>query len=85
MLFRSPGLAGFFHSIELVTMVVVGGMASVFGSIIGAALLTMLPQFLSTFEGWETVVFGAILMLAMIFLPKGLVPTLRLRLGKRDA
>jgi len=83
--FVTPGLAGFFHSIELVTMVVVGGMASVFGSIIGAALLTMLPQFLSTFEGWETVVFGAILMLAMIFLPKGLVPTLRLRLGKRDA
>ncbi|HJW57521.1 MAG TPA: branched-chain amino acid ABC transporter permease [Burkholderiaceae bacterium] len=80
--FVTPGLAGFFHSIELVTMVVMGGMASVFGSIIGAALLTLLPQLLSTFEGWETVIFGVILMLTMIFLPKGLVPTLRLRFGK---
>jgi branched-chain amino acid transport system permease protein len=80
--FVNPGLAGFFHSIELVTMVVVGGRASVFGSIVGAALLTMLPQVLSTFEGWETVVLGVILMLTMIFLPRGLVPTLRLRFAK---
>lgn len=79
--FVTPGLAGFFHSIELVTMVVMGGMASVFGSTIGAALLTLLPQLLTSFEGWETVMFGLILMLTMIFLPKGLVPTLRLRFG----
>ena len=83
--FVTPGLAGFFHSIELVTMVVVGGMASVFGSILGAALLTMLPQLLSTFEGWETVVFGAILMLTMIFLPKGLVPTLAAEASPRES
>ncbi len=80
--FVTPGLAGFFHSIELVTMVVTGGMASVFGSIVGAALLTLLPQVLSTFEGWETVVFGVILMLTMIFMPRGLVPTLSRLLGK---
>ncbi len=80
--FVTPGVAGFFHSIELVTMVVVGGMASVFGSIVGAAILTMLPQLLSTFEGWETVVFGAILMATMIFLPKGIVPTLAARLRR---
>lgn len=80
--FVTPGIAGFFHSIELVTMVVTGGMASVFGSIVGAALLTLLPQLLSTFEGWETVVYGAILMLTMIFMPKGLVPTLRRRFAK---
>ncbi|HEY4039861.1 MAG TPA: branched-chain amino acid ABC transporter permease [Burkholderiaceae bacterium] len=80
--FITPGVAGFFHSIELVTMVVVGGMASVFGSILGAAILTMLPQLLSAFEGWETVVFGLILMLTMIFLPRGVVPTLHLGLAK---
>ena len=39
-------------------------------------------QALATFEGWETVVFGAILMLSMIFLPKGLVPTLAAKFGK---
>ncbi|MGX5658747.1 branched-chain amino acid ABC transporter permease [Castellaniella ginsengisoli] len=81
--FVTPEVANFFHSIELVTMVVVGGMASVFGSVLGAVLLTALPQALATFEGWEIVVFGAILMLCMIFLPRGLVPTLaaRLRVG----
>lgn len=82
--FVTPGIAGFFHSIELVTMVVVGGMASVFGSVVGAALLTLLPQLLSTFEGWETVVFGAILMATMIFLPKGIVPTLAARRRKAE-
>lgn len=81
--FVTPGIAGFFHSIELVTMVVTGGMASIFGSIVGAALLTLLPQVLSTFEGWETVVFGMILMVTMIFMPKGLVPTLAGRFSKR--
>ncbi|CAN7574143.1 branched-chain amino acid ABC transporter permease [Pseudoduganella sp. LjRoot289] len=80
--FITPNMAGFFHSIELVTMVVVGGMASVFGSILGAALLTLLPQLLSAFEGWEVVVFGAILMLTMIFLPRGLVPSLARRRTK---
>jgi branched-chain amino acid transport system permease protein len=82
--FVTPNFADFFHSIELVTMVVVGGMASVFGSIVGAVLLTALPQALATFEGWETVVFGSVLMLCMIFLPKGLVPTLASKFGKGD-
>ncbi|MBI2771990.1 MAG: branched-chain amino acid ABC transporter permease [Burkholderiales bacterium] len=79
--FITPGIAGFLHSIELVTMVVVGGMASVFGAVVGAVVLTLLPQLLSSFEGWETVVFGAVLMLAMIFLPRGVVPSLRARLS----
>lgn len=80
--FVTPNIADFFHSIELVTMVVVGGMASIYGSLIGAVLLTALPQALSTFEGWETVAFGIILILCMIFMPKGLVPTLAARFGR---
>ena len=82
--FVTPNLADFFHSIELVTMVVIGGMASVYGSVVGAVLLTALPQALTTFEGWETVAFGTILMLCMIFLPKGLVPTLAAKFGKGE-
>jgi branched-chain amino acid transport system permease protein len=82
--FVSPNFADFFHSIELVTMVVIGGMASVYGSLVGAVLLTALPQALATFEGWETVVFGSILMGCMIFMPKGLVPTLAAKFGKGE-
>ncbi len=77
--FVTPNMADFFHSIELVTMVVVGGMASVYGSVVGAVLLTALPQALATFEGWETVAFGTILIATMIFMPRGLVPTLAAR------
>jgi branched-chain amino acid transport system permease protein len=80
--FVTPTVADFFHSIELVTMVVVGGMASVYGSVVGAVLLTALPQALAAFEGWETVAFGAILMLFMIFLPRGIVPTLAAKFGR---
>ncbi|MBI2317852.1 MAG: branched-chain amino acid ABC transporter permease [Betaproteobacteria bacterium] len=77
--FITPQVSGFFHSIELVTMVVVGGMASTYGAVVGAAILTMLPQVLSRFEGYEMIAFGAILMLTMIFLPRGLLPTIAAR------
>lgn len=72
----TPDIAGFFHSIELVVMVVFGGMASTFGAVIGAAILTILPQILTFLHDYEHLVFGLILMLTMIFLPKGLVPSI---------
>ncbi|MEO8037962.1 MAG: branched-chain amino acid ABC transporter permease [Betaproteobacteria bacterium] len=77
--FVTPQVASFLHSIEFVTMVVVGGMASVYGSLSGAAILTALPQVLADFEGWEMVVFGALLIAVMVALPRGLVPTLMRR------
>ncbi len=81
--FVAPTVADFPHSIELVTMVVVGGMGSLAGSVAGAVLLTALPQWLAAFEGWETVAYGALLMGAMVLLPRGLVPTLAARWGRR--
>ncbi|HEB96270.1 MAG TPA: branched-chain amino acid ABC transporter permease [Sedimenticola thiotaurini] len=70
--FISPDSFSFFFSIELVTMVVLGGMASTFGAIFGAVVLTFLPELLVVFEDYEVMIFGAILMLMMIFLPQGL-------------
>jgi branched-chain amino acid transport system permease protein len=74
--FITPAKASFLHSIEFVTMVVFGGMASTFGAVLGAALLTTLPQFLTVFKEYEMVLLGAVMMLTMIFMPRGLVPTL---------
>ncbi len=74
--FVTPTEAGFFHSIELVTMVVLGGMASTYGGVLGAAILVLLPQVLSGLEDLEMIIFGVILMCTMIFMPKGLLPTL---------
>jgi len=79
--FITPGKASFLHSIELVTMVVFGGMASTFGAVVGAAVLTTLPQFLTLFKEYEMVLLGAVMMLTMIFMPRGLVPTLARALG----
>ena len=79
----TPSKADFFHSIELVTMVVLGGMASTFGAVVGAAVLTVVPQLLTVFEDYEMMVFGGVLMGMMIFMRKGLVPTLKEAFGKR--
>lgn len=70
--FVSPDSFSFFFSIELVTMVVLGGLASTYGAIFGAILLTFLPEFLVIFEDYEMLIYGAVLMLVMIFMPQGL-------------
>jgi len=71
--FIAPSSFGFMFSIKLVTMVVLGGMASIWGSLLGAAVLTVLPEILTVFHDYEVIIFGAILMVVMIFLPRGLV------------
>lgn len=82
--FVTPIEAGFLRSIELVTMVVLGGMASTFGAVVGAAILTALPQALAGFHDYKHVMLGAILIGVMIFMPRGLVPTLSEMLGRRS-
>jgi branched-chain amino acid transport system permease protein len=73
MNFVEPTTFSFMFSIKLVTMVVVGGMASIWGSLLGAALITILPELLTVFHDYEMIIFGAILMVVIIFLPRGLV------------
>lgn len=79
--FITPAKASFLHSVELVIMVVFGGMASVWGAVVGAVVLTLLPQFLTVFEDYETMVFGAVLIATMVFFPRGIVPTLARLIG----
>lgn len=75
--FLTPSAAGLARSVEFVMMVVLGGTASVFGSIVGAAIITLLPQLLHAFESFETLLLGLILTAAMIFMRAGIVPTIR--------
>lgn len=81
--FVTPDEADFIHSIQLVTMVVLGGMASIFGAVAGAAILTVLPQILTVFHDYEQLVFGAVLICTMIFMRRGLVPTIGALFGKK--
>ena len=53
-----------------------------FTGVVGAAVLTTLPQFLTVFKDYETMVFGAVLIVTMVFFPQGVVPTLARLLGR---
>jgi branched-chain amino acid transport system permease protein len=72
----TPATAGFLRSIEFVTMAVLGGLGSILGSIVGAAILTLLPQLLTVFHEYEHIALGAIMIAFMIFLRSGIVPSL---------
>ena len=72
----TPDVAGFLRSIELVAMVVLGGMGSVFGALVGAAVLVVLPQALTVFHDYEQAMLGLLIMVFMIFLRRGIVPSL---------
>ncbi len=85
MNFISPSSFGFNVSIVLVTMVVVGGMASIWGSIFGASVLTLLPMSLSLFEEFDIIIYGAILMAIMIVMPEGLTRGVVDRIKRRFA
>lgn len=81
--FINPDQAGFLHSVEMVTMVVLGGLGSVVGSIVGAAVLITLPQVLTVFQEYEHLLLGFIIIVSMIFMRDGIVPTLSRLLAKR--
>ncbi len=70
--FISPKTFDVFYSIEVVTMVLIGGMGSVWGAVFGAAFLTPLPQILSFFEEYKDIIYGFILMVILVFQPEGL-------------
>jgi branched-chain amino acid transport system permease protein len=54
-------------------MVVVGGLGSIYGSFLGAALLTILPEFLRVFQDLDIVIYGLMLILMTMFMPGGLI------------
>lgn len=83
--FITPDVAGYMHSIELVTMAVLGGAGSVLGAILGAGILTLLPQVLTLFAEYEQVMLGLVMMLVMIFLREGLLPSLLRQFTGRGA
>jgi len=72
----TPATAGFLRSIEFVTMAVLGGLGSILGSLVGAAVLVVLPQLLTVFHDYEHIALGLIMIVFMIFLPAGIVPSL---------
>jgi branched-chain amino acid transport system permease protein len=83
--FVTPNTASFLLSIEFVVMAVLGGLGSILGSFIGAAILVILPQALTVFHAYEHVVLGAIIVVFLIFLPAGIVPAVASLLRRKLA
>jgi branched-chain amino acid transport system permease protein len=77
--FISPGSFDFYYSIQVVTMTIVGGLGSLWGSICGAALLTLLSESLHAARQFHVVAYGLCLCLCLIFLPEGIVPAIARR------
>lgn len=73
MTFIAPASFGFGFSIELLTMVVIGGLGSIYGSFLGAALLTLLPEFLRGANDYDIIIYGGLLMVMVMYMPGGLV------------
>jgi branched-chain amino acid transport system permease protein len=69
----SPESFKFGESILILSMIVVGGLGSLYGSIIGAVLLSVLPELLRDLGSYRMIAVGVVLFVSILFLPKGLV------------
>ena len=68
----NPSSFGFMKSIEILVMVVLGGMGSMIGSVVSATVLTAVPELLRAFSDYRMIVYSLLLIVVMIFKPSGL-------------
>ena len=70
--FISPEAFGFWTSVNMVVINVLGGIASPWGPVLGALLLVPLPEFLRDARQYQVLLYGVLLMLFLLFLPDGM-------------
>ena len=68
----NPSGFGFMKSIEILVMVVLGGMGSMLGSVVSATVLTAVPEILRAFSDYRMIAYSLLLIIVMIFKPSGL-------------
>lgn len=77
--FIGPNEYGFDRAVDILTMTILGGINSLTGPVVGALILTLLPELLRSFKDFRLVVNGFILVLIVLFLPKGIWDPARFR------
>jgi branched-chain amino acid transport system permease protein len=75
--FINPASFTFLESAIILSIVVIGGMGSITGVIIGAFVLILLPEYLRAFSDYRMLLFGAILVIMMVFRPQGIISSVR--------
>jgi len=75
--FINPASFTFLESAMILSIVVLGGMGSILGVIIGALILILLPEYLRAFSDYRMLLFGAIMVIMMVFRPQGIIANIR--------
>ncbi len=75
--FINPASFTIWESVIILCTVVLGGMGSITGVIVGAMLLILLPEYLRAFAEYRMICFGAVLVLMMVFKPGGMIENVR--------
>jgi branched-chain amino acid transport system permease protein len=75
--FINPASFTIWESIIILCVVVLGGMGSVLGVILGALVLILLPEYLRAFSEYRMLLFGAVLVIMMVFRPGGIITDVR--------
>jgi ABC-type branched-subunit amino acid transport system permease subunit len=71
--FLSPDAFDVFMSVDFIVMIILGGLGSVPGSVVGAAVVTVLHDSLAAFQNYRPLIFGVILIACMLFMPGGII------------
>ncbi len=69
----NPSDFGFLKSIDMLSMIVLGGLGSIPGAVFGASLLSAAPEFLRFMSQYRMLVYGALLVFLMVFRPNGMM------------
>jgi branched-chain amino acid transport system permease protein len=80
-LYISPDVFNFYQSVSFFAMVLVGGRESIVGSILGAGLLTFLPELLRFLQAYTVAIYGLLVVVVVLFLPQGLYGALLSGIG----
>ena len=77
--FINPASFTFMESAIILSIVVLGGMGSIVGVIVGAFILILMPEYLRAFSEYRMLAFGAAMVLIMVFRPQGIISGIRQR------
>jgi len=83
--FISPQVADLSSSVEMIIMMVLGGVRTVFGVLIGTTIMKSLPELLESFLDYQMVTRGAILIVLLLYMPQGLIGVARIFLARLRA
>ena len=85
MTYISPNDFTFLKSVDILVMLVLGGLGSITGAVVSAFSLTLLPEFLRFIDEWRMVIYPLLLVIVMLFRPQGLFGTNEIDFGSLGA